>query len=135
MRSITHRRLCGALGAGLLLLCGAGVALVGTALFRVPATAVQVALVGVAGLLDLVAAFETPLTARVDWFRLSGAGNVALGLALPIGVLGWESDAGGTVLFVASAVGGLALAAIGVDIVVYAGSHVYERRLDACEPE
>ena len=115
MRSTTHRRPCGAL--------------VGTALFRVPATVV---LVGVAGLLDLVAAFETPLTARVDWFRLSGAGNVALGLALPIGMLGWES---GTVLFVASAVGGLALAAIGVDIVVYAGSHVYERRLDACEPE
>jgi hypothetical protein len=132
MRSTTHRRLCGALGAGLVLLCGAGVALVGTALFRVPATTVQVVLVGVAGLLDLVAAFETPLTARVDWFRLSGAGNVALGLALPIGMLGWES---GTVLFVASAVGGLALAAIGVDIVVYAGSHVYERRLDACEPE
>jgi hypothetical protein len=27
------------------------------------------------------------------------------------------------------------LCGAGVDIVVYAGSHVYERRLDACEPE
>ena len=135
MHSPTHRRLCGALGAGLLLLVVAVVALVATPLTRVPATATQVALLGVAGLLDLVAAFENPVTARVDWFRLGGVANVALGVALPVGLLGWGGGAGGTLLLVATTVGGCSLAAMGVDLAVYAGSHIYERPLDAREPE
>ncbi|WP_251342449.1 hypothetical protein [Haloplanus halophilus] len=131
MDTNTHRRLCGVLGVGLLALAGGGVALVGAALFRTPTTAVQVVLIGAAGLLDAVAAFRNPVTARIDWFRLGGLANVALGLALPVGVLGWGGGGRGTLLLAVTALGGLSLAAIGVDMALYAGAHVYERPLDA----
>jgi hypothetical protein len=133
MRSITHRRACGALGAGLVALVAAGIVLVGAALIHSPTTAVQVVLIGAAGVLDIAAAFENPVTARVDWFRLSGVANVSLGLALPVGILGWGNGAGGAFLLAVTAVGGLAFAAIGADIALYAGAHVYERPLDASE--
>jgi len=130
VNATTHRRLCGVLGLGLLAVVGGGLALVGAAPFGSPTLAVQVVLVVAAGALDVVAAFGNPVTTRIDWFRLSGAANVALGLALPVGILGWEG-AGGTLLLVVTAIGGLSLAAIGVDIWRYAGAHVYERPLDA----
>jgi len=133
--SPTHRRLCGALGVALLLLVGAAVSLAGTALIRVPATATQVALLGVAGLLDLVAAFENPVTTRVDWFRLGGVANVALGATLPVGVLGWGGGAEGALLLVVMAVGRCSIAAVGIDLAAYAGSHVYERPLGGRESE
>jgi hypothetical protein len=135
VRSITHRRLCGVLGAGLLALVAAGIVLVGAALLSSPTTAVQVVLIGAAGALDVVAAFENPITTRLDWFRLSGVANVALGLALPVGILGWGNGAGGAFLFAVTAAGGLALAAMGADIALYAGAHIYERRLDAPEDD
>ncbi|GAB3315606.1 MULTISPECIES: hypothetical protein [Haloplanus] len=131
MNATTHRRLCGVLGLGLLTVVGGGLALVGAAPFGTPTLAVQVVLVGAAGALDVVAAFGNPVTARIDWFRLSGAANVALGLALPVGILGWEGGAGGTLLLAVTAVGGLSLAAVGVDMWCCAGKHVYERPLDA----
>ncbi len=108
----------------------AGVALVGVALFRTPTTAVQVVLIGAAGVLDAVAAFRNPVTARIGWFRLSGVANVALGLALPVGILGWDGGPGGLLLLVVMTAGGLSLAAVGVDVALYAGAHVYERPLD-----
>jgi len=129
---ITNRRLCGALGAGLAVFVVGIVAVIGMAVFNTPTVAAQLVLIGVAGVLDLVAAFENPVTARIDWFRLGGAANVALGLALPVGVLGWgSSGAGGELLVAVTAVGGIALAAIGLDLAVYAGAHIYERPLDA----
>ena len=131
MNATTHRRLCGALGLGLLAVVGGGLAFVGAAPFGTPTLAVQVVLVGATGVLDVVAAFENPVTARIDWFRLSGAANVALGLALPVGILGWEGGAGSTLLLAVTAVGGLSLAAVGVDMWYYAGAHVYEHPLDA----
>jgi len=56
---------------------------------------------------------------------------VALGLALPVGLLDWgpEQGAGGVLLLVVTAVGGLALVAIGADLCCYAGAHVYEQPL------
>jgi len=129
----TNRRGCGLLGSGLVLLAVAVAAVLGPALLAAPLVLAQVGLLGVAGALDLVAAFENPLTARVDWFRLGGLANVALGLALPVGVLDWglESGAEGAFLLVAMALGGLSLVAIGADLFLYAGTHVYGRRVDA----
>ncbi|GAB6863000.1 hypothetical protein ACFR97_02130 [Haloplanus litoreus] len=108
-----------------------GSVLIGTALLRTPTTAVQVVLIGAAGALDAVAAFGNPMTARIDWFRLGGLANVTLGLALPVGVLGWGNGAGGTAILAVTALGGPSLAAMGVDVALYAGAHVYERPLDA----
>ena len=107
MHGTTHRRLCGVLGAGLLLLAGGVVAVVGRHVLRTPTMMAQLGLLTVSGALDIVAAFENPLTARIDWFRLGGLANVALGLALPVGALGWTTarDATGLFLFVVTAVG------------------------------
>jgi hypothetical protein len=131
----TNRRRCGVLGGGLLLLALAAAAVLGAALFTAPPTAAQVGLLALAGALDLVAAFENPLTRRVEWFRLGGLANVALGLALPVGLFEWGlgGDAGWTLLVLAMAVGGLSLAAIGADLFLYAGAHVYGRPVDAGE--
>ncbi|MFB6101951.1 MAG: hypothetical protein ABEJ73_05245 [Haloplanus sp.] len=130
MRSTTHRSLCGVLGGFLIVLVSAGVTLLSVGILATPARMLQAGLLATAGVLDVVAAVDTPLTDRVDWYRLSGAANVALGLALPVGLLDWGTDTGGTVFVAVSAVGGLALAAIGVDICLYAGAHIYERPLD-----
>jgi len=129
----TNRRRCGLLGGGLVLLAVAVAAVLGRALLAAPLVLAQVGFLGVAGALDLVAAFENPLTARVDWIRLGGLANVALGLALPVGALDWglKSGAEGMFLLVATALGGLTLAAIGADLFLDAGTHVYGRRIDA----
>ncbi|MFD1632216.1 hypothetical protein ACOZ4L_11000 [Haloplanus ruber] len=129
MHATTHRRLCGALGAGLLALIGGILVLAGAAPFGTPALAVQVVLVVTAGAFDVVAAFENPATARIDWVRLSGAAKVALGLALPVGVGGQAGGVGGPLVLVAAAAGGLSLVAVGVDMWYYAGRHVYGRPL------
>jgi hypothetical protein len=130
VRSTTHRRLCGVLGGLLLALVVGVVATVGVAPLRAP-TLVQVALLGVSGVFDLLAAVDTPLTERIAWYRLSGVANVALGLALPVGLLDWMGrGTGGTVLLAVTAVGGLALVAVGVDLALFAGEHVYERSLE-----
>jgi hypothetical protein len=95
-----------------------------------PTATAQVGLLGIAGTLDLVAATENPVTARIEWFRLSGVANVALGVAVPVGLLGWNAGVTGTILFGLTGIGGLALAAIGADTAVYAGRHLYQRPLD-----
>ncbi|WP_338739846.1 hypothetical protein [Haloplanus salilacus] len=131
MRSTTHRRLCGVLGGLLVALVVGVVAAVGIAPLRAPVVATQVSLLGLSGAFDLLAAVETPITERVAWYRLSGVANVALGLALPVGLLGWTgTGTGGTVLLVVTAVGGLALVGVGVDLALFAGEHVYQRPLE-----
>jgi hypothetical protein len=123
----TRRRRCGLVGGGLVGLVAVVVA-VGGAVATPTATA-QVGLLGIAGTLDLVAATENPVTARIEWFRLSGVANVALGVAVPVGLLG-IAGVTGTILFGLTGIGGLALAAIGADTAVYAGRHLYQRPLD-----
>ncbi|MEF8856663.1 MAG: hypothetical protein V5A16_04510 [Haloplanus sp.] len=127
----TNRRRCGVLGGGLVCLAVVTAATVDPALLAALPTATRVSLLAAAGALDLVAAFETPLTQRIDWFRLGGLANVVLGSALPVGLLEGGGGAGGTLLFAVTAVGGLSLAAIGADLFLYAGAHVYERPIDA----
>lgn len=122
MHAARHRRLCAVLGAGLLVLVAGLLVVFGAALRRSPPLALQAGLLTLAGVLDVAAAGDTTL---VSWYRLSGLANVALGLALPVGLLGWSGE-GAWFLFAVTAVGGLALAGVGVDLLAYGGRHVYE---------
>jgi hypothetical protein len=54
-------------------------------------------------------------------------GNVLLGLSLPLGLL----DSGPDVFLVVVALGGLSLAAMGVDMLAFHGKYTRGERLDA----
>jgi hypothetical protein len=122
-----QRRLNGVLGGLLLLVVGALVALLGAELPGAPVATAQVALLALAGVLDVVAAIDTPITDRVEWWRLSGLAHVLLGAALPLGFL----DAAGSepALLALTALGGLSVAAIGLDMLAFEGRHVYRHSL------
>lgn len=120
------RTLSAVVGTFLLLVVG-GVILVGGTPPGDPVIAGQVALLGLAGVVDIVAATDTQLTARVAWYRWSGLGNILLGMVLPLGFA--ESSDTLVFLFV-TGVGGITLAAMGVDMLVFHGQYTRGERLD-----
>lgn len=128
MQSRTYRRFNGVVGVFLLLLVGGILLLVGPDSVDAPTARAQLVLLALAGTLDVVAAVETPLTDRVPWYRVSGLANVALGLSLPLGFAGTLGE-GGLPFFLVTALGGLSIAAIGVDMLAFEGRHVYSESL------
>lgn len=122
-----NRQLSGVVGGFLVLVSTGAFLLLGPSLLGAPALFAQVTLLGLAGVADLVAATDTALTDRWAWYRWSGAGNVLLGLSLPLGFVG----GGGEVFFLGvTAVGGLTLAAMGLDMLVFHGKYTRGKRLD-----
>lgn len=121
-----NRRLSGVVGAFLLLVSGGGIVLLGTGGLEKPIFLVQVALLGLAGVFDIVAATDTGLTDRWAWYRWSGAGNVLLGLSLPLGFAGSDS----LLFLLLTAVGGVSLAAMGIDMFAFHGKYTRGERLD-----
>ncbi|AHG01125.1 hypothetical protein HALLA_17415 [Halostagnicola larsenii XH-48] len=126
MNERRNRRLSGVVGAFLLLVSGGGIALLGTGGLEVSTFLVQVTLIGLAGVFDIVAATDTGLTDRWAWYRWSGAGNVLLGLSLPLGLAG----SGSLFFFLLTAVGGVSLAAMGIDMLAFHGKYTRGERLD-----
>jgi|AntRauTorcE11898_2_1112593.scaffolds.fasta_scaffold07517_2 hypothetical protein len=122
-----NRRLSGVIGAFLILLAVGVVTLVGTDLVSEPLLLAQAALLGVAGVCDIVAATDTALTERWGWYQWSGLGNILLGFALPLAFVG-----SGEQLFIlgVTAIGGLSLAAMGLDMVAFHGKYTRGERLD-----
>lgn len=121
------RRLNVLLGVFLVGLAGVVVVLFGGSLLRRPLLAGQVLLLGLAGVCDLVAATVGRPTGRLAWYRWSGLGNILLGLSLPLGFVGSGSD----LFFVlVTGVGGLSLAAIGVDLLAFHGQYTRGTPLD-----
>ena len=120
------RRLSGIVGTFLVLVVG-GVLLLGGSLVARPATVVQLALLGLAGVVDLVAAIDTRLPARIAWYRWGGLGNILLGMSLPLGFVGTDNN---LVFLGILGVGGLTLAAMGVDMLVFHGRYTRGKRLD-----
>jgi len=108
------------LGAFLLLVAAAVVALF-SASGDVPGPllAVQVTLVALASAFGVLAGFETRITDRVAWYRLSGLGNVFLGASLPLGL------PERTLTLALAVLGGGALAAMGIDMLLFEGRHAY----------
>jgi hypothetical protein len=129
MNERRNRRLGGALGVFLLVVAGGALALAGRDVPARPALLAQVTCLGAAGVADVVAATDGRLTDRWAWYRWRGLGNVLLGLSLPLGFLG---DGGGWLLVV-TGVGGLSLAAMGVDLLVFAGRYTRGGRLDRAD--
>ena len=125
MERKTKRRLSVVVGVFLLIVSGAVVAVLRGALFDRPVLAVQVGAVGVAGVLDVLAGFDTRLTERVRWYRLSGLGNIFLGISLPFGLV----DTTHTLPLLLTVLGGLSLAAMGIDMLLFDGRHVYSEPL------
>lgn len=121
----TQRRLNGVLGVFLLGVTGVGIALLGSDLFSRPALVAQIALLGLAGICDVLAV--TSRLAVLRWYQWSGLGNVLLGLSLPLGFAGFASP----VYVLLVLVGGLSLAALGVDMLLFHGEYTRSERLDA----
>jgi len=127
MNERRNRRLSAVLGVFLVAVAGGATVFLGSEFLARPVLAGQISLLGLAGVCDLVAAVDSPLTARWAWYRWSGLGNVLLGVALPLGFVG-----GGDELFflVVTGVGGLSLAALGVDMIAFHGRYSRGERLD-----
>ncbi|ELY68519.1 hypothetical protein [Natrinema versiforme] len=126
MNERRNRRLSAVVGVSLLLITGGGVALLGTAVLDAPVVVAQLTLLGLAGVFDVVAATDTGLTDRWAWYRWNGAGNVLLGLSLPLGIAG----TGGPFFLLLTGVGGLSLAAMGIDMLAFHGKYTRDERLD-----
>ena len=129
MNEKRNRRLTGGVGVFLLCIGGGILALLGTHALDSPVLLAQALLLGLAGVVDIVAATDTALTDRIAWYRWSGLGNVFLGISLPLGFVGTETP-GGFVLLAVVALGGLSLAALGVDMLAFHGKYTRGERLD-----
>jgi hypothetical protein len=125
LRGQRQRRLGVIIGAFLLVVAmGAAVAL-GSDVFSEPLLAVQLLALGVAGGCNLLAGIERLPMGPLAWYQWSGIGNLCLGVALPLGFAGGEP-----VLLAVIAIGGLSLAAMGVDMFLFHGAYTRGRRLD-----
>lgn len=112
------RRWFALFGGFFLLISGAAVALFGSTVVETPRLAVGIAIWALVGCLDVVGgAFES--VAGIAWYRFVGLGDILLGLWLFGFAISWYLGGPTTdavlVSVGASALGGLTVAAIGVD--------------------
>lgn len=119
------RRIPAYIGVFLLVIsAGVFVSLRGGILER-PFVAVQASALGAAGVFDIIAGFDSPVTERFEWYRLSGLGNISLAVSLPLGFLSPLQP----VLFSVVALCSLPLAMMGADMIALEGRHVYSEPL------
>ncbi|ELY69961.1 hypothetical protein [Natrinema versiforme] len=125
MNERRNRQISGVVGAFLVLIAAA-LLLLSAPFLEAPVEFGQALVFGLAGVSDIVAATDTRLTNRWAWYQWSGLGNILLGLAFPLTF----ADNGLLLLLVVTAVGGLSLVIMGVDMLVYHGQYTREKRLD-----
>jgi len=126
----TRNRQIGAVGGVFAVLVSLGVtALVGTAMIQRPVLLAQVGLLGPGGVAHLLGGLDSLRTGPLAWYQWQGLGNILVGLSLPLGFAG-QNSAYPLVLFV-TALGGISLAAMGVDLLAFHGRFTREERLDA----
>jgi len=126
MNERRNRQLSAIVGAFLVFIAG-GVVLLVENLLKTPLLLSQVTLLGLAGIFDIVAATDMQLTARWAWYQWSGLGNISLGLSLPLGFVGSKNS---LFFILVAGIGGLSLAAMGIDMLVYHGKCTRGERLD-----
>jgi hypothetical protein len=120
-----RRQLSAVIGAFLVLVAvGAATALGGDILSE-PLIAVQLIALALAGVCDLIAAIDRLPAGSLAWYQWSGLGNICLAVALPLAFVGGE-----VFLFGLMMVGGLSLAAMGVDMLVFHGEYTRGNRLN-----
>ncbi len=83
---------------------------------HVDASAVQLLLVGLSGVLMLLTGFDNPLRERVGGLELTGVADILLGISLPLSEVDNALN-GEYVFFVVLLFGGLFLALIGADYI------------------
>ncbi|WP_436901293.1 hypothetical protein [Halovenus halobia] len=120
-----QRKLSAIVGGFLLVIVAGSVTTLGSGILSRPLIAIQLAALGLAGIFDLVSGIERLPNGPLAWYQWSGLGNLCLGLSLPLGFLGGE-----TVLLAVLTLGGLSLAAIGVDMLVFHGAYTKGTPLD-----
>ena len=130
MNERRNRQLSGLIGVFLLVAAVGAFALLGTGMFTEPLFFLQATLLGLAGICDVVAATDSTLTDRLAWYRWSGLGNILLGVSLPLGFAG-SMDPSGLALLAVVTLGGLSLAAMGVDMLAFHGKYTRGERLDS----
>lgn len=128
MNERRNRQLSGVLGVFLVVVAVAAGVVFGDGALGRPLLLAQVLLMGLAGVADVVAAVDSPLTDLLAWYRWSGLGNVLLGLSLPLGFVGTSTAE--LALFVATGIGGLSLAAMGLDMLAFHGRYTRGEGLD-----
>lgn len=121
----TQQRLSLVVGAFLLSVSVGVVALTRGAFFENPFLAVQTAMIAAAGVFDIAAGFETRITKRVAWYKLSGLGNVLLGFSLPFGSVGTTEP----LPLVLTVLGGTGIGVMGLDMLLFDGRHFYSDSL------
>lgn len=129
MNQDTQRRLSVVVGAFLLVVAVSITAFLRTAILDNPLLVFQVGTLAAAGVLDVLAGFETRITERIAWYRLSGLGYVFLGLSLPFGFVSTTE----ALPLILSLLGSVSLAGIGVDMLLFDGRHVYSKTLGKTE--
>jgi hypothetical protein len=125
----TQRHVGGVVGFALLLFVAGVLFLAGTPHSLV--VSVQLSALALAGTCDLTAAVDTRLTDRVPWHKWSGAGSVLLGVSLPLGLVpvdGWGTEDLG--MFVVMLLAGVTIAAIGVEMLLFNGEHIFDEPPD-----
>jgi len=122
-----NRQLNALVGGVLLVIVVSVFVALGGELLDSPVLAGQVALLGAAGLCDIVAGTDSILTHQFAWYRWSGLGNIFLGSSLPLGGLGFDA---GLLLPGALALGGLSLILMGVDMLIFHGRYVRSEPFD-----
>lgn len=121
----TQRRVSGVVGFALLLFVAGVLFVAGPPHSLV--VSVQLSTLALAGTCDLIAAVDTRLTGRVPWHKWSGAGSLLLGVSLPLGLIptgGWVTD--DLAMFGLMTLAGLTTAAIGLEMLLFDGEHIFE---------
>ncbi len=126
----TQNRQIGTVAGVFAVLVSLGVtALVGSAMVQHPVLLAQVGLLGAGGIAHLLGGLDSVRTGPLTWYQWQGVGNICIGLSLPLGFVG-QSSTYLLVLFV-TALGGVSLAAMGVDLLAFHGRYTREERLNA----
>jgi hypothetical protein len=129
-----QRRVGGVIGFVLLLFVACVLFVAGPPLSLV--VSVQLSTLALAGTCDLIAAVDTRLTGRVPWHKWSGAGSILLGVSLPLGLVptgGWATE--DLVTFGLMTLAGVTIAAIGVEMLLFDGEHIFEDPPTVASPD
>lgn len=130
MDASTHRRLNGLVGVLLLVLTGGLVTVFDVRFDHFSLPLLQLGALALSGLLDITATIDLPITERFGWYQLCGLANISLGVALSLAGVEMVGAGGEGALAIGLLLGSGVIAVMGIDMLVYSGSHFYGYSLE-----